>query len=86
MNKGTTLRGLALLALLAVFAVAPTLLFPSPAAAWGIIETETFYSDATYTTIVGRCIENSCQGTYSCTGTITDYSKVTIRSCAGGGV
>lgn len=86
MKKSTTLRGLALLALLAVLAIFPTLLFPSPAAALGLIETETFYSDATYTTIVGRCIENSCQGTYSCTGTITDYSKITVRSCAGGGV
>jgi hypothetical protein len=86
MNKGTTFRGLALLGLLTLFAASPALLFPSPAAAYGVIETETFYSDATYTTRVGRCIENSCLGTYGCTGTITDYSITTIRGCAGGGV
>jgi len=86
MRKSTTLRGLALLGLLTLCAAAPALFSPAPAVAWGIIETETFYSDGTYSTIVGRCVENSCQGTYSCTGTITNYSKVTIRSCAGGGV
>jgi hypothetical protein len=78
MKKTTVLRGLALCGLLAA---APALMTPSRACAWGIIETETFYSDATYSHIVGRCVENSCTGTYSCSGTITDFSKTTIRGC-----
>jgi hypothetical protein len=78
MKKVTVLRGLALCGLLAA---APALITPSRACAWGIIETETFYSDATYSQIVGRCVENSCTGTYSCSGTLTDYSKTTIRVC-----
>jgi hypothetical protein len=78
MKKTTVLRGLALCGLLAA---APALMAPSRACAWGYIETETFYSDATYSHIVGRCIDNACQGTYSCTGIITDYSKTTFRVC-----
>ena len=81
MSKGTTLRGLSLLCLLTLFAAFPALLAPSPAAAYGVIETEDFYSDATLTTHVGRCVENSCRGTYVCSGTITDYSTVTVRGC-----
>jgi hypothetical protein len=80
-NQGIAFRGLALVCLLALFAAFPALFFPSKAAAYGIIETETFYSDATLTTRVGRCVENTCTGTYSCTGTITSYSTVTIRGC-----
>lgn len=79
-RKGITLRGCALVLALALSATA-LLTAPEPAEAWGIIETETFYSDATYSTIVGRCVENTCRGTYSCTGTITDFSKTTIRNC-----
>lgn len=78
MKKTTMLRGLALCGLLAAV---PALMAPSRACAWGLIETETFYSDASLTTRVGRCIENSCLGTYSCTGTITNYSTTTIRVC-----
>ena len=78
MKKTTVLRGLALLGLLAA---APLLMTPSQACAWGIIETETFYSDATLSHIVGRCVENYCTGSFSCTGTITDFSKTTFRSC-----
>jgi len=77
MRTATKLRGLALFGLLA----AAPLFTPSQACAWGIIETETFYSDASLTTRVGRCIENSCTGTFSCTGTITDFSTTTIRGC-----
>lgn len=60
------------------------LLAPAEASAarrYGIIETETFYSDASLTTRVGRCVENSCTGQFYCTGTITDYSTYTIRAC-----
>ena len=78
MRTATKLRGLALFGLLAA---APAFMTPSQACAWGIIETETFYSDASLTTRVGRCIENSCTGTFSCTGTITDFSTTTIRGC-----
>ncbi len=81
MNKGTTLRGLALLCLLTLFAATPALLSPSPAAAYGVIETEDFYSDPSLTHHVGRCVENSCRGTYVCSGTITNYSKTTVRGC-----
>ena len=81
MRRTTKLRGLALFGLLGAFAAFPTLVSPKPALAYGLIETETFYSDATYTTIVGRCIDNSCRGTYTCTGTITNYSKTTVRIC-----
>jgi hypothetical protein len=81
MRKITKLRTLALLGLLGLFAAFPTLITPKRALAYGIIETETFYSDATYTTIVGRCVDNDCTGTHYCTGTITNYSKTTIRIC-----
>lgn len=81
MRRITKLRGLALFGLLGIFAAFPTLISPEPALAYGLIETETFYSDGTYTTIVGRCIDNSCRGTYTCTGTMTSYSKVTVRIC-----
>jgi len=81
MKKGTTFRSLALLCLLACLAAFPALFSPAPAAAYGIIETEDFYSDATLTTHVGRCVENSCRGTYVCSGTITNYSTTTVRGC-----
>lgn len=81
MRKTTKLRTLALLGLLGLFAAFPTLITPKRALAYGLIETETFYSDATYSHIVGRCVDNSCTGSYTCSGTITNYSKVTTRIC-----
>ena len=81
MRTKTKLRSLGLLALLGLFAAFPSLISPKPARALGLIETETFYSDATYSHVVGRCVDNSCTGQSSCTGQITDYSKVTTRIC-----
>lgn len=81
MRKTTKLRTLALLGLLGLFAAFPTLITPKRALAYGLIETETFYSDATYSTVVGRCVDNGCTGTYTCSGTMTNYSKVTTRLC-----
>jgi hypothetical protein len=75
MSRIVKLRILALLGLLAAL----PLTLPRPAFAHCIIETETFYSDATYTTQVGRCVTNDCNGTYTCTGQQTAYSKTTIR-------
>jgi hypothetical protein len=82
MKKSTTVRGLALLCLMACLAAFPALFAPAPAAAYGVIETEDFYSDPGLTMHVGRCVENSCRGTYVCSGTITNYSKTTVRGCA----
>lgn len=86
MKKATKLRGLMLLCLVALFAASPALLSPPAACALGIIETETFYNNAAHSMVVGKCVENSCLGTYTCTGTTSNYSTTTIRSCAGGGV
>jgi hypothetical protein len=79
-RKAISLRGCTFVLALAL-SVTALLTAPEPAKCWGIIETETFYSDATHSTVVGRCIDNSCRGTYSCTGTITDFSTTTIRGC-----
>lgn len=79
MRKATVLRALALFGLLAA---TPLFMTPSQAGAYGVIETETFYSDASLSTRVGRCVENSCQGTYVCSGTITEFSTITVRGCA----
>jgi hypothetical protein len=81
MRKTTKLRGLALFGLLGLCYSFPTLITPRCAMAYGLIETETFYSDDTYSTIVGRCVDNSCRGTYICSGTMTEFSKVTTRLC-----
>jgi len=81
MRKTTKLRTLALLGLLGLFAAFPTLITPKRALAYGLIETETFYADATYSLVVGRCVDNGCTGAHYCSGTITDYSKVTTRIC-----
>lgn len=37
-----------------------------------------YYSDATYTTIVGNCTHGCCQN-WVCTGTLTQYSKVDYK-------
>jgi hypothetical protein len=41
-----------------------------------------YYSDATYTTIVGHCVHGCCQ-LWSCFGTLTNYSKIAYEfSCS----
>lgn len=42
-------------------------------ACYGIITYETYYSDGTYSTVVGTCTEDECAGTYRCSGQQTDY-------------
>jgi hypothetical protein len=65
-----------LLALLAFFGMAlaglrqPAAFATCPDAA--IVE---YYSDSTYTTVVGTC-QHSCCHVWSCTGTLTQYSQV----------
>lgn len=84
MNRARTLlrsRLSLLLPLLAVFAV--TLAGPSqPAAVAACPDAANvyYYSDATHSTIVGRCWHNCCQ-LWTCTGQLTDYYTVRLRSC-----
>ena len=40
---------------------------------YSVLEEERYYSDATYTTLVGRCVENGCTGAYSCSGQQTEF-------------
>ncbi|HEX4962470.1 MAG TPA: hypothetical protein VF173_16665 [Thermoanaerobaculia bacterium] len=83
MRKATQRRSLALCGLLALAAAFPTLFAPPRAAALGLIETDTFYSDATYRHVVGRCVTTSCGGSgMTCTGnTTTEFVKTTFRIC-----
>jgi hypothetical protein len=83
MKRSTKLRTLTLMGLIGLFCAFPALLAPTPAHALGLIETDTFYSDATYTLVVGRCVERACGGGYSftCTGSMTDFVKATFRIC-----
>lgn len=46
---------------------------------YGVITTEYYYSDATYTTQVGKCVENECKGTYVCSGTQTEFMQSSSR-------
>lgn len=65
-----------LLALLAFFALAlaglrqPVALATCPDAAY-----VAYYSDSTYTTVVGTCTHACCH-VWTCTGTLTQYSRV----------
>lgn len=74
-------RLILLVALLAVVGV--SLVGPAqPAAiAWCVdAGTVTYYSDATYTTVTGSCHHACCQ-TWTCTGTLTNYSTQRMFSC-----
>ena len=71
------LRLLALAALL----VLPALL-STPRPAWAlIIHDERYYSDGTYTVLVGECYDNPCSGVTWCTGQITDFVKTKNTFC-----
>jgi hypothetical protein len=61
-----------LLAVLAIFTVC--LIGPHQREALAVCDTAEFhcYSDATYSTVVGRCYHKCC-GTWVCTGQITNY-------------
>jgi hypothetical protein len=68
-----------LLALLAIFAM--TLAGPrQPAALAAACNTVSvdYYSDATYTTMVGNCIHGCCRN-WTCTGQLTQYSVVVYK-------
>lgn len=46
---------------------------------YGVETTERYYSDATLSTLVGKCVENECKGTYVCTGTQTEFVTTSTR-------
>jgi hypothetical protein len=65
-----------LLATLAIFTMA--LAGPrQPAASANCVPAASvdYYSDATYTTVVGNCTHGCCRN-WICTGTLTEYSRV----------
>jgi hypothetical protein len=41
-----------------------------------------YYSDATYTTLVGQCNDSDCTGQITCWGTETIYERDTTSCCA----
>jgi hypothetical protein len=68
-----------LLALLAIFAM--TLAGPRPPAALAAAcnaASVDYYSDATYTTVVGNCTHGCCRN-WTCTGQLTQYSVVVYK-------
>ena len=40
-----------------------------------------YYSDESRMARVGRCIDNTCTGTYSCTGQQTEYDSSFLSCC-----
>lgn len=82
-KKALRTRLVLLLALLAIVAV--TLAGPQGPAASATCPDAArvnYYSDATYTTLVGYCVHGCCQ-LWSCYGTLTNYSKVVYEfSCS----
>ncbi len=55
-------------------------------AAFSILEFA-YYSDASYSTVVGEKVENQCTGATYITGTVTSYRRIVgSESCAGGGI
>ena len=54
-------------------------------ALWAEKTTETYYFDAAKTQFAGRCVDNGCTGSYTCSGQQTQYVRVTtqIISCSG---
>lgn len=67
-------------ALVALIAALPSLVAPPECAALSVV-TERYYSDATYSVLVGQCVDNMCTGQYSCSGVTSDYMKVTTQRC-----
>jgi Family of unknown function (DUF6289) len=68
------------LILVALVAAVPVLLTPPRCEALQVI-TERYYSDDTYSVLVGSCTENHCTGAYSCWGEVTDYVKFFFSRC-----
>ncbi len=46
---------------------------------WDTADTDTYYSDATYTVVVGSCTLNNCSGAYTCTGITSQWVQYTWR-------
>lgn len=86
-GNATPSRSLRLVFALALLAASLGMtFFPGKACAlWAEKTTERYYSDGTYTTEVGRCVDNGCTGSYTCTGIQTQWVKTTtqIISCSG---
>lgn len=68
------------LVLVALIAAVPALLAPSRCEALQVI-TERYYSDATYSVLVGTCRENMCTGESWCSGEITEFVKFSFTRC-----
>ncbi len=62
---------------LAVSSLGPA--YASPCCEWKIITN--YYSDASHTVLVGRCIDSDCDG-YSCTGEQTEFTSQIVLCCA----
>jgi hypothetical protein len=69
------------LLLLATVLVLPALLTTARPAWALIVHDEKYYSDATYTVLVGECYDNPCSGESWCTGQFTIYEKDRNTSC-----
>jgi hypothetical protein len=76
-------RALLFLVVLFLLSTSLVLTWPRPAEAvcCAFKVTETYYFDEAKTQFAGRCIDNHCTETYSCTGTHTEYSTFTITCC-----
>jgi hypothetical protein len=81
-NYWTTRTALLLMLLIALTA-SFIILVPAKAYAaccgWRI--TERYFSDDTFTTQVGTCIDDECAHSYTCTGTQTAYETATQACC-----
>jgi hypothetical protein len=53
--------------------------YASPCCSWDIITI--YYSDASHTTQVGRCVDSDCTGS-SCTGEQTEFYTQHLACCA----
>ena len=73
---------LVVLALVAVGLTAPRTSDAISNCAGGLFGTETYYSDATYTTVVGTCRKTCCQASWYCFGnTHTAYRLEDVGIC-----
>jgi hypothetical protein len=67
---------LAVLAVLAISLAGPRQ--PAASANCPAAASVDYYSDATYTTVVGNCIHGCCRN-WTCTGQLTQYSLVVFK-------
>jgi hypothetical protein len=89
-RNGWTLKGFALVLLLALGAGAAMIALPTQVAAGPFpppcnkyFSVITYYSDATKTTVVGHCYTDGCSGTpQTCTGTKTSYYSFSAVRCS----